>query len=81
MSIVVTMRHVRAARLDGRRGVSCAPGIRAWCARHQIDLAEFARHGMPLEQGELINDAFAQRACAIARAEAEAGAAGETQHG
>lgn len=71
--IMVTMRHVRAARLDGVSGVNCAHSIRAWCKKQGIDLCAFARDGMPIEQAEAITDAFAQRAVAIARAEAEAG--------
>lgn len=69
MSITVTMRHVRAARLDGR-GVTCAPGVRAWCVRHDVDLRELARHGLPIERVEAIPDAFAQRVAAVARQEA-----------
>lgn len=72
MTIMVTMRHARAARLDGR-GISCAPGIRAWCDRHGVDLRQFAHEGLPLEQVEKIDDAFAQRAAAIARQEAKHG--------
>lgn len=72
MTIMVAMRHVRAARLDGKP-VACAPGIRGWCARHGINLADFGRHGMPIERAQLIDDAFARRACALARQEASRG--------
>lgn len=68
----LTMQHVRAARLGGR-GVLCAAGIRDWCARHDIDLRDFAEHGMPIERAEAMDDAFVQRAVAIARAEPENG--------
>lgn len=78
MDIIVTMAHARAARLDGR-GVSCAPGIRTWCQRHHVDLHDFAAHGMPIEQAEAIDDAFARRAVALARAEAAIGM--EQAHG
>lgn len=65
----VMMRHARAARLDGG-GVTCAPGITAWAQRHDVDLRQLAREGLPIEEVERIDDAFAQRAAAIARAEA-----------
>lgn len=68
--ILVTMQHVRAATLGGT-GVLCAPSIRAWCERYHVDLHQLAEEGLPIEQAELIDNAFAQRACAIARAEAE----------
>jgi hypothetical protein len=70
MSIRVYMRHARMARLDGKP-VTCAPGIRAWCDRHGVDLHTLAHEGLPVEQVEAIDDAFAQRAAALARAEAE----------
>lgn len=70
MTIMVTMRHARAARLDGKP-VTCAPGIRAWCEVHGVDLRQLAHEGLSVEQVEAIDDAFAQRAAALARAEAE----------
>lgn len=69
--IIVTMEHVRAAKLGGV-GVLCAPGIRAWCERHQINLRAFTEYGMPITQLEAIDDAYAQRIAAIARAQAAA---------
>lgn len=74
MSLRVTMAHARAARLAGVR-VLCAPGIRAWCDRHGVDLHRLASEGLPIEQVEAIDDAFAQRAAAMARAEAGEGPA------
>ena len=75
MDVRVYMRHARAARLDGKP-VACAPGVRAWCALHGIDLRKLADEGLPIAQIEAIPDAFAKRAAAAARAEAE-----ETEHG
>lgn len=72
MSLRVHMRHARAARLDGK-GVTCAAGIRAWCARNGVDLRALADEGLPIEQVEAIDDAFAQRAAALAREEAQQG--------
>lgn len=71
MSIQVTIAHARAARIAGS-SVLCAPGIRLWAKRHGVDLRQFAREGMPIEEVERIGDAFALRVAAIARAEAEA---------
>lgn len=70
--IMATMRHARAASIDGA-GVLCADGIRGWCARHGIDLRQFVRYGMPVEQLERIDDAFAARVAALARQEAHRG--------
>lgn len=71
MTLRVTIAHARAARIAGA-GVLCAPGIRLWAKRHGIDVRAFTRDGLPVEQVERIDDAFAQRAAAIARAEAAA---------
>lgn len=65
----VYMRHARAARIDGA-GVTCASGIRAWCDRNEVDLHEFATHGLPASTFERIGDAFCERMLAAARAEA-----------
>lgn len=70
MTVVVRMRHARAARLDGKP-ITCAAGIRAWCDLHGVDLHKLAHDGLPVEQVEAIDDAFAQRAAALARAEVE----------
>lgn len=69
--ILITMQHVRAAKLGGT-GKLCAPSIRMWCERHGVDLRALAEDGLPIAEAEQIDDAFAQRVCAIARAEAEA---------
>lgn len=69
--IMVTMRHVRAAGLPGRRPL-CAPSIRTWFARHGFIFRDFLLHGIPLRVAETITDEFCVRACALARAEHEA---------
>lgn len=69
---MVTMRHVRAAKVAGA-GVLCASGVRAWCARHGVDYHALVRHGIPLDEAAAIEDAFAQRVCAIAREDARHG--------
>lgn len=71
MTIMVTMAHARAASLDGV-GVLCAPGIRRWCQRYDINIRDFVEQGLPIERVEAIGDAWALRVAAIARAEAEA---------
>lgn len=68
----VYIRHARAASIDGKP-VTCAPGIRAWCTLHGIDLRRFGREGLPLSQFAAIDDAFAQRMVTLARKEAERG--------
>lgn len=65
----ITIVHARAARLDGR-GAACAPGIRAWCQRHGVDLRGFLRDGMSIEEARRIDDAFARRVVALALQEA-----------
>lgn len=71
---IVHMRHVRAARLAGA-GVLCAPGIRSWCAAKGVDLRRLSHEGVPLCDFEhLRDDPFANRAIAIAEAEARADA-------
>jgi hypothetical protein len=63
------MEHARAASLSGTR-ILCAPSIRVWCARYEIDLQDFLRNGIPASKLETTGDAFALRAVAIARAQA-----------
>ena len=70
--IIVRLHHARGARLSGV-GVLCAPGIRAWFARYGLDYRAFIEHGLPIGLLEATGDAFALRACAIARAEATHG--------
>lgn len=72
MTVRVTIAHARRAQISGA-GVLCAPGIRAWFHRHSLDLRAFLREGLPVEQLEALDDAFAQRAAAIAREEAACG--------
>ncbi|QDH70837.1 hypothetical protein [Marilutibacter alkalisoli] len=68
--VIVTIEHVRAARLVGE-GVTCAPGIRLWAQRYGIDIRAFLRDGLPVEQIEAIGGPFAMRAASLARAEQE----------
>lgn len=70
--IIVHLCHARAASLSGV-GVICAPGIRAWFARYGLDYRAFLEHGLPIGLLEATGDAFALRACAIARREAAHG--------
>lgn len=65
----ITMAHARAARQVGA-GVLCAPGIRAWVKRHNIDVLDFQKNGMPLSRALEIDDAFARRVIEIAIEEA-----------
>jgi hypothetical protein len=64
--IMVTMAHVRAAKLGGQ-GVLCAPSIRAWCERYGVDLRQLTEHGLTIAKVETIDDAYAQRVVALAR--------------
>lgn len=63
----IYMRHARALR---GAAITCTPGMRAWCALHDIDLRKFASAGVPGEEALRIGDAFALRLLDIARAEA-----------
>lgn len=51
----------------------CAAGIRTWMDRHGLDLRRFLDDGLPVEQFEALDDAFAQRLAALAREEAGRG--------
>lgn len=72
--LVITMKHVRAARLDGA-GIACASGARVWARRHGIDVRDFLERGMPIERAEQLAeiDAFAARIVALAKADKEDG--------
>jgi hypothetical protein len=70
--IRVHMRHARAAKITGR-GVLCAPSVRLWFEQHELDYRRFLRDGLPVEDVEATGDAFALRACALAREESSRG--------
>ena len=66
----IYMRHARqAARRPG--GVTCAGGIRAWCAHNRISLTAFRTEGVAGELALQIGDAFALAALEVARREAQ----------
>lgn len=62
MTVVVRMRHVRAAKL-------CSGGARAWFARHGLSWNDFLRDGLPAETLEKMGDPLAARAVTAARKE------------
>lgn len=57
----VTINDVRAAGF-------CAAGLRRWFEGHGLDLKDFLRNGMALEDVVKINDAMAARVVARKRA-------------
>ena len=63
MSIRVKMQDVHAARF-------CSSGARVWLKAQGIDVLEFIREGVPVEQFEQTGDEMALRVAAIARARA-----------
>lgn len=64
MSVIVTMRHVREAKL-------CSRGSREWCAEHGIDWYKFLEEGLPVEVLEVFDDAMIKAVIAQARKEQE----------
>lgn len=58
--VVVTMEHVRKARL-------CSRGARAFLARHGFDWDEFLARGIEADKLEAIGDAMAMKAVEEAR--------------
>lgn len=60
---VVTIAHCVAK--DGSR--YCIPGIRDFCRRHGFDYRAFLRHGVPVSQLEIIDDAMARQVVARAK--------------
>lgn len=53
--VVVTMRHVRAAKL-------CARGTRAWFKRYDLDHNDFLANGIPAEKLIALGDPLGLRA-------------------
>jgi hypothetical protein len=51
----------------------CARGIRAWLATNGFDVRDAVLNGVPIEDLEKLNDAFAQVACEKARWELDNG--------
>ncbi len=64
MTLVVYMRHVRAANL-------CSKGARVWFAAHGLSWNEFLANGVQADRLRQCNDALADRAIAAAEREAE----------
>jgi hypothetical protein len=64
--IVVRMHHLRTAGF-------CSGGARAWFRAHDLSWSDFLTNGLPVETLEATGDAFAKRACDIARKEAADG--------
>ncbi len=67
--LTIHLRHVRA--IDPTGGPLCAPGIRAWCRQHDIDLPTLCEAGIDVDaHPELHNDPFVARVIKIAQQEA-----------
>lgn len=64
----VFLRH--CVGVDGQ--TYCAPGLRAFCARHGVTVRQLTREGIPASQAEATGDAMAMQAAARARLEHEA---------
>lgn len=60
MTILVTMKHVRAAKM-------CSRGTRDFFKRHNLDWDTFIKSGIPAEDLEATKDAMATRVAEIAR--------------
>lgn len=66
----IYMRHVRQLR---GHGITCAPGIHAWCAQYNIDLSSFIRDGIAGEEALRVGGPFADALLNIARRELAGG--------
>lgn len=66
MSVIVQMRHIRAAKL-------CARGSRHWFETNGFSWADFVANGKPADELEATGDALALQVVAIARQEAADG--------
>lgn len=64
--LIVTMRHVRSAKL-------CARGTRAWFKRYGLDHGDFLANGIPAEKLIAVGDPLGLRAVEEARKEADLG--------
>lgn len=60
--ITITIDHVLGAGL-------CAKGTRGWARSNNVDLRDFLKNGMVESKVEALNDAFANRVLAHARAQ------------
>lgn len=60
MSVIVTMRDIRRAKM-------CSRGTRDFFRRHGLDFDDFLTNGIPAEKLEATGDAMAARVCEVAR--------------
>lgn len=58
--VVVTMAHIRKARM-------CSRGTRTFFIRHGLDWQQFLKEGIPAEKLEATGDAMALRVVEVAR--------------
>ncbi|MFZ2752151.1 MAG: hypothetical protein WAZ48_01780 [Lysobacteraceae bacterium] len=66
--LTIHLRHVRA--IDPTGGPLCAPGIRAWCRQHDIDLHTLCTEGIDVAAyPQLHDDPFVARVIALAQQE------------
>ena len=49
--MIITLQHARKLKY-------CNRGIRAFCARHEIDFNRFRKDGIPVDELENIDDAM-----------------------
>lgn len=57
--MIITMRHIRAAKM-------CAPGVKTFFERHNLDLRKFRKEGLPEEVIAKTGDAMALRVIKVA---------------
>ncbi len=58
--LMITTEHVRAANY-------CTPGLKAFFKKHNLDLREFCRNGLPEDVVLATNDAMAIAVVEVAR--------------
>jgi hypothetical protein len=61
MSLIITARDVKAA------GYCIIPGLKTWAEQHGYDFKEIVKNGIPAEDVETMDDAFAKRVLAKAK--------------
>lgn len=59
---IIRMYHIRAAEV-------CASGARDWMKAHGFDWNEFLDNGIEVSRIEVLDDAIANKICAVAKGE------------
>lgn len=61
----ITLAHARSALGKGNKN-ACNRGLRLWFKSHNLDLNDFIKNGIDIEQAKMIDDPIAKKIIEVA---------------